>query len=145
MRILIGPWPHVHVLIMIKLAVVVEQIVRPGLENNIEGFLEARSTLSQGNAEREIFPRDAAHKTGDNTSARQVVEHRELFGDAQWMAVQRQQIACHGKLQPFRLRRDVSQENIRRIVETVGTAVMLVKTDAVESRLFHQLELFDMV
>src|SRR5207244_11405057 len=97
------------------------------------------------NAEREIFPWDATHKAGDEAAAGQVIQHREFLSDAQWMTVQRQQIARHGELDSFCLGRDISQKNIRRVIETIGATVMFVETDTVESHLFHQLELFDMV
>ena len=50
---------------MIKLAVMVEQVTSPRLQDDIKRLFEARPAFPQGNAEREIFSRDAAHEAGD--------------------------------------------------------------------------------
>ena len=46
MRILVWPRPHVDVFIMIELAVMVEQVIGPGLQDDIEGLFEARPAFS---------------------------------------------------------------------------------------------------
>ena len=46
MRTLVWPRPHVDVFIVIELAVMVEQIIGPRLDDDIEGLFEPRPAFS---------------------------------------------------------------------------------------------------
>ena len=77
-----------------------------------------------------VFARNAAGKARDQPAVRHAVEHRQLFGEAQRL-VQRQQIAVNQQLQVLGALRRGGGEQIRRVHQSVGRAVMLVEADAI--------------
>src|SRR5215470_5095576 len=112
MRSLIRSRPHVDIFVVVELAIVIEKIMGPGLDNDIEGFFKARSPLSERDAKSEILTRNAADESGDNATASKVVQHRELLRHAQRVAVEREQIPGHSELDSFRFGGDISQKNV---------------------------------
>ena len=99
MRLLIGPRPAVHVFEVIVLALEGEGAgLGPGLHDQIVRLVEAVVGFRRVRARGMIFGADAAHETGDQPAAGDVVEHGEFFGDHERIVQQRQRAAEHGDL-----------------------------------------------
>jgi hypothetical protein len=65
----------------------------PGLLDEGKGFFEPFSVVGGIGVGRELLDAGAAHETRDDASARNQIEHRDLFGDPHWIVVNRQRIA----------------------------------------------------
>ena len=63
--------------------------LRPGPDDQIVRLVESLVREIGVGARRVIFRADAAHKARDDAALRQIVEHRELFGDVDRVIHQR--------------------------------------------------------
>jgi hypothetical protein len=115
----------------------------PGLHDQVVRLLEALVGEERIDAGRMVFVADAAHETGDDAAARQVVEHRELFGDVNRVVHQRQRAADDGDLGLAGARDQVGRDQIWRRHQAVGGLVVLVHRDDVEAELLRVDQLVD--
>src|SRR6516162_3584985 len=89
MRTREGPRPDGDVFVGPEFALVRKDVLRPGLQNDVDRLLEARTRFCHGHAVDAVFARYATRKTRQDASAREAIGHCQFFGDAQWI-VQRQ-------------------------------------------------------
>ena len=82
-------------------------------------------------AEGVVFGADTAHKPADQTTARDHVDHRVLFGDGKRMFPKRQRAAQNCDLGPRRASRKRAGGNNGRGHDAVGGLMMLVDGHAI--------------
>ena len=91
----------------------------------------------------EILGADAAHETGDDAPAAQMVEHGEFLRQRHRIAHQRQRAAEDRDLRLLGRARERGGDQVRRRHQPVGGLMVLVDADAVEAELVGQFELAD--
>jgi len=77
-----------------------------------------------------VLARNAAGKAGNQSPIGHAVKHRQLFGQAQRL-VQWQEIAVNQQFEPFCALRRRGRQQVRRVHQAIGRAVVLVEPDAV--------------
>ena len=77
-----------------------------------------------------VLARNTAGKSGNQPPVRHAIEHRQLFGQPQRL-VQRQEIAVNQQLEVLGPLRRRGRQQVRRIHQPIGRAVVLVEPDAV--------------
>src|SRR5229473_4919698 len=98
MRLLVWARPHVDAVVVVVRALVREQILSPRAQDDLDGFVETCPRLVDRYAVDQRLARDAADEAGDQAATRDRVQHRQLLGYAQWVTVDRQQVAEHRQL-----------------------------------------------
>jgi hypothetical protein len=91
-----------------------------------------------------VFTRYPAGKAGNQPSIRHAVEHRQLFGQPQRL-VQWQQIAVDQQFEPFGALRRRGRQQVWRVHQPIGRAVMLVEPDAVIAQAVELFPGFEML
>ena len=142
-RLLDRPRPHVDVPQLRVLAVEGEGFALfpgPGDEVDTLAVLLAQDRGRRAVAEVRVHRR-ADGEPGDEASAGQNIEHRELLCDARRRVVQRDGVAHHDDLRLLGFAGHDRRHEVRRRHQTVGVLVVLVDADAVEAELVgvHQL------
>ena len=116
---------------------------RPGADDQVVRLLEALVRERRVDAGRVIFGADAAHEAGDDAALRQIVEHREFFGDVDRIVDQRQRAAEDRDLDPLGALDERARDQVRRRHHAVGGLMVLVDADGVEAELFGVGELIE--
>ncbi len=129
-RLLQRARPQRHILVIPEAAAIRKDVLAPGAGDDVERLFEAGARVGERHVVDLVFARNAAGKARDQPAVRHAVEHRQLFGEAQRL-VQRQQVAVDQQFQVFGALRRGRGEQVRRVHQPVGRAVMLVEADAV--------------
>jgi hypothetical protein len=109
------------------------------------GFGEALLRIGRIDAHGVIFGADAAHETGDQPPAREIVEDGVFFRHHQRIVEKRQRAAENRELGALDAAREHAGEHARNRHHAVCGLVMLVQADAVETErvgIFHLVEIF---
>ena len=138
MRLRVGAGPDRDVLVGPELALVGELRLGPGLHDDLDRLLEARTQFRHRHAVDVVFARHAAGEAGQDAPARNGIGHRQFLGDAQRI-VQRHQVAEHQELQLLGPLSADRRHHVRRVHHAVRRGVVLVQADAVEAELVHLL------
>ena len=119
------------------LALVAERARRgPRLDDELDAFLEQLSVESRVGVVGELLGAGAAHPSGDQASARDEIDHREFFRQAQRIGDGGDRIAEQDHLHPLGNLGEDGSFDIHHGPETKRRAVMLVEHHAIE---IHQL------
>ena len=129
-RLLHRARPQRHILVAPELAAVGKHLLGPRPGDDLERLVEAGARLRQRHVVDLVFARDAAGKAGDQPPVRHAIEHRQLFGQPQRL-VQRQQIAVDQELQVLGALCRRRGQQVGRVHQPVGRAMMLVEPDPV--------------
>lgn len=104
------------------------------------GLVEAIVRLGGIFARRMVFRANATDEPGHKSSAGDVVEHGELFGDGKRIVQQRQSAAKHGNLRALGPPRQGTGHDPRNGHEPVSILVMLVDTNTVKAQFVRKFE-----
>ena len=105
-------------------------------------FVETLVRLGRVRAPGMIFGADATYEARHQPAARDVVDHRELFGDRQRIVEERQRAAEHRDLAVLRAARERACHDAGNGHQAIGVLVMLVDADAVPAEF---IGIFDLV
>ena len=93
---MIGAWPEVHILHLEMLALVTEGSgLRPGAQDQIMGLMKTFVRFRRVGAGDVVFGANAAHESGDQPPAGDIVEDRVFLGYVERVVDQRQRPANH--------------------------------------------------
>jgi hypothetical protein len=144
MRLLVGARPEIDVFVIVVLTVELKRArLGPGGDDQVVGLLIALVREGRVEACDMVFGADAAYEAGDDAPARQVVEHREFFGDEQRIVHQRQRAPEDRDLHPLGALDQGAGDQVRRRHHAVGGLVMLVHRDRIKAELFGGGQLID--
>ena len=102
MGLLQRPRPEVHVPVLVVGADPLEHLIRgPRLDDQVVGLVEPGPGAGRVDAVAEILPADPADEPGDHPAVAEVIEHRDLLGDAQRVAADADGVAEHHDLGPL--------------------------------------------
>ena len=143
MRLLDRPRPDVDVALLVEAAVEGECfLLGPGFHDEVMRleifFAQHRGVLAIGVASVHRRP---DRETGDEASARDAVDHRELFGDAGRRIVEREAVPHHANRGVGGAPRERGCNQVRRGHQAVAVRVVLVAADGVEAALSRVLHL----
>ena len=130
---------------LVVLAVERERLVfRPRLHDHVVRFfvLVARERGDLAVAEVGVHRR-ADGEAGDEAPARDDIQHRELFGDANGWVVAGDGVADHAQRGPARAPAERRRDEIGRRHEAVPVLMVFVAADPVESERLRVLELIE--
>ena len=143
-RLLDGAGPRVHVADPEVLAHPLERAGRrPGLDDEVVRLLEPLAGVRRVDRERVVLRAAADDHAGDQASAADVVDDRELLGDARRRVVERERVADDRDLHALRLARERRRHEVGRRHQAVRVLVVLVDAHAVEAELFGVHELVE--
>ncbi len=140
MRLLVGPRPDVDVAVLEELALPAEGSVmrRERLQDEVVRFPEAIRMAHRHRIGRMQLVGHALHEPHLEAAARDHVDHRELFGDAQRIRIVRDRKAKAEQPGALGRAREDAEDEIGRGREARRGAVVLVDED-VEAELVGQL------
>src|SRR5439155_25640029 len=93
MWLLVRLRPHVRVAIVPVFALPVEGLRRgPGFDDQIVRLLEALARQDRIRVGGMDFGPDAAYEARDDAAAADAVQHRDLFGDSEWVVPMGQRV-----------------------------------------------------
>ncbi len=146
MRLLIGPRPRVDVVELVIFSLERERTgLGPGAQDEIVRLDEAALRFGGIDAHRMIFGADAAHETGDQLAAGDVVEDGVFLGDHQRVVHQRQGPPQDRDAAVLDAPRQRARQHAGGRHHAIGGLVMLVDDDAVEAQLVGRLELIEIL
>ena len=126
MRLLHRPRPHRDILVGPEFALIREYFLGPRPGDDVEGLFETGARLRQWHIVDLVLARNAAGKAGNQPPIGHAVEHRQLLGKPQRL-VQRQEIAVDQQFEPLGALRRRGGQQVRRVHQAVGRAVVLVE------------------
>ena len=143
-RLLVRPWPDVHLPVVEVLALPVEGAVvaRPRLHDQIVGLPEALHHAGRPVVAGRHLVRDAAHEPALQAAARVDVDHRHLLGHAHGLAPVRDRIAEDQEARLAGVARERAHDDRGRRVQVGRRLVVLVHHD-LETEVLGDLPLVD--
>ena len=99
------------------------------------GFIEIFAVVGRVGVHEKLLAARAPDKAGNQPAARDHIDHRELFGQPQWVAHDRRRIAKQHDLAPLGRPRQHRGLDIHHRAHAEGRPVMLVQHHAVEAQL----------
>ena len=146
MWVLIRSRPRVHIVEVIVLALVGERPgLGPGAHDHVVRLAEALLRDHRIDPHGMVFGADAAHETGDEAAAGEVVEHGVFFRHHQRIVQERQCAAEDRELCALDRARQGAGEHARDRHHAVGGLVVLVEADAVEAETVGELHLVEVL
>ena len=139
--------PDIGVANLVIFAVEREHVrLGPSLHNKVVRLIVLLSQSSGIDSIREVgIHRSADREARNKTPPADAVQHRELFGNAQWRVVQRKAVAQHDDGRVLGAPCQSGCSDVRAWHYAVGVVVVLVDADAVKTHLISKFELIEIL
>ena len=136
-------WIHRHAVDVPVLALEVDSLSRPGLQQHGDAFFHARSALLLGNAVAVELQRPiATSQSNDQASSAEDVDRSSLLRQPQWV-VEGNDVDSDANFDAPSASGEGSQQNARRRRQSVIGVVMLGEPDGVETERLGEHHLVD--
>ncbi len=138
--------PGVHHAVVIVVALPAEgPALRPRLDDQVVGFLEALAVEGRVDAGGELLLAAAAHEARDQPAPRDHVDHGQLLGEPERVVGERQRVAEQDDLHPLRDGGQDRREDVGLGLHAERGVVVLVEHDAVEAHALGQAVVLDVL